>query len=276
MTVPMRLPSRPDRNDRPARSHHRSFASFRTIAALILREMATTYGRSPGGYLWAVLEPVAGIALLSVVFSFAFHAPAIGNNFQLFYATGVIPFSMFTSLSGRLAQALLFSRPLLAYPAVTFMDAIFARFILNMLTQIMVAYVVFVGILLIFDTQATIRISSIAGALALSGFLALGVGTLNCYLFTRFPIWQQTWSILMRPMFVISCVFMVYDGLPLMLQNWLWFNPLVHLVGLMRHGFYASYHAAYVSVGYVAAIGCVCFVSGLILLRGAQYSLLNR
>ena len=29
--------------------------------------MGTTYGRSPGGYLWAILEPVAGIALLSTM-----------------------------------------------------------------------------------------------------------------------------------------------------------------------------------------------------------------
>ena len=37
---------------------NRRFASFRAIGALILREMATSYGRSPGGYIWAILEPV--------------------------------------------------------------------------------------------------------------------------------------------------------------------------------------------------------------------------
>ena len=41
----------------------RSFASLRCVIALMLREMATTYGRSPGGYLWVMLEPIAGIAL---------------------------------------------------------------------------------------------------------------------------------------------------------------------------------------------------------------------
>ena len=29
----------------------RRFATLRTVLALMLREMATTYGRSPGGYL---------------------------------------------------------------------------------------------------------------------------------------------------------------------------------------------------------------------------------
>jgi capsular polysaccharide transport system permease protein len=276
MTASILPPNGPVLPTRKLRPYKRPFASLRTISALVLREMATTYGRSPGGYLWVVFEPIAGILLLSIVFSFALRSPAIGTNFQLVYATGVIPFSMFTSLSGRLAQSLAFSRPLLAYPSVTFLDAILARFLLNMLTQIMVAYIVFSGIMMVFDTRVILKVSSIAGALALSGYLALGIGTLNCYLFTRFPIWSQLWSILMRPMFIISCVFMVFDGLPQSIQYWLWFNPLVHLVGLMRHGFYVNYHATYVSVAYVAGVASVCLVAGLLLLRWSQYTLLNR
>lgn len=274
--TPPRGPNLPMGKPRPLRAYRRPFASFRTITALILREMATTYGRSPGGYLWAVLEPVAGIALLSLVFSFAMSTPALGSNFQLFYATGVIPFGIFSSVSNRLAQALNFSRPLLAYPSVTFIDAILARFILNMLTHLMVAYIVFTGIMLYYDTKVIVKIESIALSLALAGFLALGVGTLNCFLSTRFPIWQQAWSILMRPMFIISCVFIVYDGMPLEMRYWLWFNPVVHVVGLMRHGFYTNYHAAYVSIGYVTGFSAICFVTGLMLLRRHQYTLLTR
>ena len=33
----------------PIQSHHRRFATARTITALILREMSTRYGRTPGG-----------------------------------------------------------------------------------------------------------------------------------------------------------------------------------------------------------------------------------
>ncbi len=61
----------------------------RAVMALILREMATSYGRSPGGYAWAVLEPLAGIALLTVVLSVAFHAPPLGSSFALFYIFGL-------------------------------------------------------------------------------------------------------------------------------------------------------------------------------------------
>ena len=61
-----------------------SFRFVRTILALILREMSTTYGRSAGGYIWAVLEPAAGIALLAFAFSLALRAPSLGTNFALF------------------------------------------------------------------------------------------------------------------------------------------------------------------------------------------------
>jgi len=135
----------------------RSFASLRTIGALVMREMATTNGRSPGGYIWAVLEPAAGIALLSAIFALGFRNPAIGTNFAIFYATGLVPFLLFMDLSGKIALSLLFSKPLLSYPAVTFIDAILGRFIVNLLTQIMVSYVVFVGILLMFETARSRR-----------------------------------------------------------------------------------------------------------------------
>ena len=60
----------------------------RATLALILREMSTSYGRTPGGYLWAVAEPVAAVALLTVVFALAFDHPPIGRDFALFYASG--------------------------------------------------------------------------------------------------------------------------------------------------------------------------------------------
>ena len=32
----------------------------------MLREMGSTYGRSPGGYLWVIAEPIGVIAVLSI------------------------------------------------------------------------------------------------------------------------------------------------------------------------------------------------------------------
>ena len=242
-------------------------ATPRTVTALILREMTTTYGRSPGGYIWAVLEPALGIALLTAIFSLGFRTPALGVNFPLFYATGMLPFLMFNGLAGKLAASLQFSKALLEYPRVTFVDALFARFILNTMTQLLVAYIIFTAILVMFDTRTVLHFPSIFMGFLMAMALGFGVGTLNCYLITRFPIWQQGWSIATRPLFLISCIFYVFDTIPQPYRDYLWYNPLVHVVGMMRRGFYPFYEANYVSLPYVFGLSLLLSAAGLLLLR---------
>jgi len=253
----------------------RPLTSMRTIAALVLREMTTTYGRSPGGYLWAVVEPVAAIAILSVIFSAMFNVPPIGINFPLFYATGMLPFQSFNDISGKVAQALNFSRPLLAYPKVTYLDAILARFVLTLLTDLMVAYIVYTGIMLFYETRVIIDIPRIALGFAMAAALGLGIGTLNCYFITAYPVWQRVWGIIMRPMFIISCVLFVFDTIPEQWRNYLWWNPLIHVVGVTRSGFYASYDAVYASPSYVFAVSGITFMLGMVLLRRSYKELLQ-
>ena len=48
----------------PAAVPQLRFRTARAVTALVIREMTTTYGRSPGGYLWAVAQPVALIVVL--------------------------------------------------------------------------------------------------------------------------------------------------------------------------------------------------------------------
>lgn len=273
------FPAPPDHPRRPGprpRRVGRSLPSLRAITALILREMGTTYGRSPGGYLWAVLEPAAGIALLSLVFSVGFRAPSLGISFPMFYATGMLPFLMFSIVVNKVAQSLNFSRPLLVYPSVTFVDSLIARFVLNILTQLMVSYVVIMSILLLFDTRITPDLSVIAQAFGLTALLAMGIGTLNAFLTTQFPVWQQAWNIIMRPMFLISCIFFLFESIPQPYRDYLWWNPLVHVIGLMRRGFYATYDGPYISVTYVVAISLICLSAGLLFLRRFHRDLLNR
>ncbi|MFD1912430.1 ABC transporter permease [Halodurantibacterium flavum] len=250
----------------PVEPAHRQRRTARTVVALMLREMATSYGRSPGGYLWAVAEPVAALALLSLVFSLAFAAPPLGTNFPLFYATGYLPFMLFNDVANRVATSIRFSKPLFAYPGVGYLDAILARFTLAVLTHLAVGALVLGGILTIFITHATPEPGPIVAALGLAAALALGIGTLNCYLMTAFPVWERAWQIATRPLFLISGIFFVYDGLPRAAQEILWFNPLMHIVGLMRQGFYGYYDGAYISPLYVGTVSIATLVTGFMLL----------
>lgn len=269
--TPPRTPQAPQD---PRSSGRRSYATLRAVGALMLREMGTRYGRSPGGYVWAVAEPVAGIAFLSFVFAVIFDDPPIGRSFAMFYATGILPFMMFNDLHNKVAQSLMYSRPLLAYPTVTFVDALLARFLTNLITHVLIAYLVLGGTMLVFEGRMNIDLPSVVLGLGLAAVLALGVGTLNAFLFAQVPVLQQAWSVLMRPMFIFSCVLIVYDAIPQPFRDWLWWNPLVHAVGLVRAGFYDVYDSHYAAPVYVVGLALVCLAMGLLLLRAHHREIL--
>lgn len=258
------------------REQRTSFASIRAIMALILREISTTYGRSPGGYVWAVLEPAAGIALLTIIFSIGFRTPPLGTVFSLFYATGILPLLMYMDFAGKLAQTIQFNRALLAYPRVTFLDAIIARLLLNLLTQASVQSLVVGFILVTTQVPTTFDYTKILLAYAMIIFLGIGIGTLNSFLMLAYPIWQMAWSILNRPLFIISCVFFLFESVPQPYSDFLWYNPLVHIIGMMRDGYYPFYQPNYVSIAYPFAIGIVTLMVGLFLLRRYHRDMLDR
>lgn len=260
---------------RPPRTAPR-FQMPRIVVALMLREMATTYGKSAGGYIWALLEPVLGVAMLSVIFSIAVRTPGLGTNFPLFYASGFLPFAMFNDISHKMAASIRFSRPFLAYPSVTFIDAMIARMLLNTLTHAAIIGVVLTGIFVFYSLPVTINLSAIFMSLMMTAMLAIGVGTLNCYLTTAFPIWERMWNILTRPLFLMSGVFFLYGMMPHKAQDILWYNPLIHCIGMMRSGLYPTYAGEYISPIYVIGVSLVLFLTGLILLERSHRNLLER
>lgn len=254
---------------------NRRFPTFRSVLALLLREMSTRYGRTPGGYIWAVLEPLGAIVILAFAFSLLIRSPSLGNSFVLFYASGYLPFNLYQTVSLTTSRAISFSRPLLFYPSVTWLDAILARFILNTLTGAMVAYILIAAILTVSDVTVVLNIPPMVEAIALSAFLGLGIGSLNCLLMGLFPTWDVVWSIMTRPLFLASGVFFLYEDMPPIVQEILWYNPLLHITGIMRTGLYSNYNPDYVSVEYVIAVSMISLAMGLLLLRRHHKTILN-
>lgn len=271
------LPSPPAAVPAPARpAARRRFATLRTVAALVLREMSTRYGRTPGGYIWAVAEPLAAILFLAVGFSLVLHTPSLGTSFLLFYATGYLPFNLYQSVSLTVSRAISFSHPLLRFPAVTWADAVIARFLLNSLTGVLVIILLLGGILAVIDSRAVLDLPKMAAASGLAMALGLGVGMLNCVLMGLYPLWEMVWSIITRPLFLASGIFFLYDDMPQLAQDILWYNPLIHIAGLMRAGVYPTYTPAYVNVPFVLLTSLVLLALGMVLMGRFHRVILNR
>lgn len=242
----------------------------------MLREMVTTYGRSPGGYVWAVVEPVAAIALLSFAFSLAFRAPSLGDSFALFYATGYLVYMLFHDVANKTATSIRFSRALLTFSAVCWLDAVLARFLLNLLTHLFVIMLVLGTMIAFFDTRAIPELPLVVNALAMAAVLALGVGVVNCYLFMAFPAWERLWMVVTRPLFLISGIFFLFEDMPVWVRDVLWFNPIFHATGEMRAAFYPTYRPEYVSSSFAYGLGLALLLTGLMLLSRHADDLIHK
>lgn len=252
------------------------FASLRTILALMLREMATTYGRSPGGYLWAILEPAAGVAAMVAIFSLGFRSPPLGDNFAIYYASGLLPFLMFVNTSSKTQQAINYSKQLLGYPRVTFVDALIARFALTVLTQAVVSAIILVFIMTTMETRTIFDLEPFLNAYGMAAATGFGVGIMNCLLVSRHAIWSTIWSVVTRPLMLLSGVIFLHDKIPEPYRTWFEWNPLVHAIGEARRAFYYSYSADYVDPVYTYGVALVCATIGLMFLHSYYRDLMER
>lgn len=260
----------------PQEPKTRRFRTFRVIMALILREIGSRDSRSSLGFLWSFIDPIGTVIILSIAFSVIVRTPRLGDNFPLFYVTGVVPFHLYAQISGKVASSIRFSKQLLGFPSVTVIDALFARFILNYVIDILVFVSLSSLVIYYYELRVNVDVEAAALSLVMAGALALGIGTFNSVLFLAWPTYENIWSMFSRPLFLASGVIFLIDDLPDPIFHILWWNPVAHVVAEMRHAFYPGYGTSFVSPGYVFLIAGISFLIGLISLHRFVYDVLDR
>ena len=86
---------------------------------------------------------------------------------------------------------------------------------------------------------------------------------------------MQIWGIITRPLFLASGIFFIYDDLPKAVQDILWYNPLMQVVGVMRQGFYPTYKGEYISLVFILGIALTFLFLGVLLLGRYHRDILN-
>lgn len=236
----------------------------RVVSAFIIREIATRYGRSPGGYIWALLEPVAFIALMSLVMGSLGRAPAIGDSFPLFYATGFLAFNMYKGMEGYLISSVSANKALMSYPKVAPIDSVVARFILQGITSVVVSIVILGGTMLTVHNSLSLHWAYLLEATGYAWFMALGMALMNIVLFFRFPLYEKIFAIVMRPLFILSGILYVPSQMPHPFSDILLDNPLVHIVMLFREGFYGSRAAEGLDLWFLSETSVVMLFIGFL------------
>ncbi len=230
------------RPDRAPGSQPGCWAALRTqwrvVHALIVRETRTRFGDSTLGYGWALLEPILHILTLSLVFAVLMHGrPPIGNQFFIFYYTGIIPYHLFVHTSSSMTYAVTANGSLLQLPLVSTFDVILARALLELVTDLLVAVILLAGFGALGLGTLPNDFAGVSAAVATVWLLGCGIGFVNAVVNAFFPSWDKIWAQLTRLLYFCSGIFYVPGNMPDWIRNILAWNPVLHAVDWFRSSF---------------------------------------
>jgi capsular polysaccharide transport system permease protein len=187
-----------------------------------------------------------------------------------FIATGVVPYTLFSSSVRRVAEAINGNKSLLYYPQVRPIDLVMARSALEAATFSAVFLLLLGGrALYVQELQVESPLHVIAG-MATASLLGTGFGMIFCALGQIAPSVDRARGPLMRPRFWISGIFFTAEMVPEAMRDVALANPVLHATELVRAGWFHDYSARHVELGYVAAWLLALLFAGLLLERAVR------
>ncbi len=235
----------------------------RVVAALLLRETRVRFGRSQIGYLWAILEPLAGIIVLSFAFHMIGRVPAVGQSLYLFLAIGMLGYTLQRRLALQVGAAFEANQALLAFPVVKRVDTMLARGILEVATSLLSMAIIIAGLMVIEHVPPPAHLDVFVAGLAALALIGFGLGTINAVLNSYSASWRHVEGLLGRALFLMSGVFFTPGMLPTQITSVLTWNPILHGIEWLRYGYYAGYRPDHVNFEYLIGWGLATTLVGL-------------
>jgi capsular polysaccharide transport system permease protein len=216
-----------------------------SVHAFLLREMKNQYGRFRLGYFWAVVEPGAMVAVLTILHAGLRGAstPIYGEHPVVFFLFGAVPFFLFANCVARAQGVFESHKGLFNYRQIRPIDVILARCIIDALLML--------GVLLTFlagwwwmgrDLHIDDPLRLTAALISLF-VLGMALGLVFEVLGTVFNDLKRTFNIAMRPLFFISGLFFTIDMIPESHRPLLTWNPVLHCVDIARDAVLPGYES---------------------------------
>ncbi|EOR03431.1 ABC transporter permease [Acinetobacter sp. ANC 3926] len=213
---------------------------YAAVRALFLRELQTRFGQFRLGYLWILLEPALHIGFLLLLFGRISHTIP-GMDFEVFLVNGIIPFFLFRTTVIQSLSAVQANKGLFSYRPVKPIDTLLARCFLELFLYF-IAYLFFSAILLWFGF--TISFEAIPTLLGYWFLLFIFSFSLSLVFMVVGDISQELNKfipMLFLILYFLSAVIYSIHLIPTEYQQYLLWNPIIHLLELMRHAIAPSY-----------------------------------
>lgn len=245
------------------------------LFALFLREAKGRFGGRWLGAFWILLEPLAHLSLLMLIFGSVRGRLLPGIEFPVFLLVGLIPFFVFRSLALRLMGAVDANRGLFGYRQVKPLDTLASRAVLEIAVYAVVSLTMLLALGWLGFQWMPAEPLELLWVIASVAVLGFGLGLLFAVATDELPNFRAFIRILFMPLYLLSGVMFPVSALPPEVLSWLLWNPVLHAVELCRGHFLPQYHVIpAVNAGYLAMCSLLALAGGLSLYRVRRHRLL--
>ena len=236
----------------------------RVIFSLMLREMHTRHANTRLGFAWAIVEPLAHLSVLAVVFTvFNRGRPPLGEDWFFFYATGVIPFLMWSHVTTNGFHGLVANTQVLQIPAIRRLDVLVASALVELAIAVAVGAVMFYAFWALGRGPAPRDPIAVIQAVLVLWLFAFGLSLINATVETVNGSWLKIWPSIIRLQYFTSGIFYVPQEMPDWLRDILVLNPVLLCLDWLRTGFFDQYDPPWLDKPYAVVVSLLVVLFGL-------------
>lgn len=202
---------------------------------LVWRDLKVRYKQSFLGVLWIVLQPLVTMVVFTMVFNRVLGVGGEGDvPYPIFVYSALLPWTYFSSSLSRASTSLVSNAKLVS-------KVYFPRLIIPLsavlpgLVDFAIAFVVLLGMMLMYDYPLNIMILTLPLALLLSVMTSLGVGFWLSALDVRYRDVQYLAPFLVQIWMYASPIIYPISKIPERWQFWYNLNPMTGVITSFRY-----------------------------------------
>ena len=243
------------------------------IRELTSREIKRKYARSSLGIIWSVLNPLLMMVVMSLIFSTMFKRSI--ENYPIYYLTGQVMWSLFSSATESAMTSLVDNKSLLIKAKLPKHTFILSR-VYTSLVNLGYTLIAYFLMLLIFRVKITLTILLFPVCVIYALLISIGVGYFLATEYVFFADIKYLYGIFLRLLLYMSAIFYPVDNLPDMMIKAVNMNPVYLVILFARECvMYGRVPEEWVwirlSVWSIAAI-----VFGMILFRAQENKMMQK
>lgn len=234
------------------------------VGALILRDIKSRAGPYYTGFLIVILVPFLHVAVITTLFVLIGKTVPTGGDYLTFFGLSILPFVIWLYPARNIAISIGLNRPLLYFPRVRILDIVLARGIVEIFAGLVSCMSIILLIFIGTGQFTPVNALTVVQGIVLSLYLGFAFGYLNALLAQLFHFWPFVFSLFAPIVWMASGIIFHPSALPEPYKNWLYVNPLLHCVEIIRNGYYLDYQSPFLDAIFVFLFGTTMIAIALV------------